>query len=144
MRVKREPKHAATLGKRTDDIIAKVAQCWVPPAGVGMCDRDGAFAQIDCVHGAAFTTMAHINNHPNAVHFGDDLFAKPGDATVFGLISTSREQGLVVVRQLHKADAQLMPNLNQTQVFLNRLSVLKAKKDGRPTGCSRQINVCGG
>ena len=144
MWVKREPKHAATLGKRTHDIVAKVSQSRVPPAGVGMCNRDWAFTQIDRIHGAAFTTMAHINNHSHAVHFGDDLFAKPGDATVLSLISTSGEQGLVVVRQLHKADAQLMPNLNQTQIFFNRLGVLKTKKDRRPTGCFRQINVCGG
>ena len=68
---------------------------------VGMRDNHRLIGVLDRFECGALGTVRHVDNHTNAVHLFNDLFAKPCQTTVLIFIATAGQQALVVVGQLH-------------------------------------------
>ena len=87
--------------------------------------------------------MAHIDHHADPVHFPDHLLAHAGDAGILCLITSRRQQRLVVIAQLHKPTTKFMQHLNQPNIILNRAGVLKAEKNSRTPGFAGVLHITG-
>ena len=144
MGIKRKAHHAAGFGHRANDRVALVAQGGVPIMRVGMGHGDGAGGMAGGLDRRAVGRMAHIHDHAHPVHLGDDFAAHAGQTRIFGLIATRREQRLVVVAQLHEAQAKPVPDLDQPDIIFDRAGVLCAEKDRRaPLGAGAAHIVAG-
>ena len=85
--------------------------------------------------------MGHIHNHADAVHFLHDLLAHAREAGVIVLITARRQQGLVVIRELHKAHAKLMADFDKAYIVFNRARILEAKEDRSAPRFLRQSHI---
>ena len=130
--IDRKTQHPPCPGQRLQHVMRLVAQGRVPPVRVGMGDGDGPRGMVDCLQRGAFGGMAHVDDHADAVHLRHHLFAHAGQAGIVILVAARRQQRLVVVGQLHEADAELVADLDQTDVVLDGAGVLKAEEDRRP------------
>ena len=108
---------------------------------VGMGDGDGALRDFGGLDGGAVGGMAHVHHQPDAVHFLDDLAAHAGDAGVFGLVAAGRQQRLVVVAELHEAQAQLVQHLDEADIVLDGRGVLRAKEDRGAAGGAGGVDI---
>ena len=74
----------------------------------------------------------------------DRLPAHPGHARVDALHPAGAEQRLVVVGQLHEADAEFMQDLDQAEIVLDRHRRLQAEKYRRTAALLGEIEIVGG
>ena len=88
-------------------------------------DRPGG--QLDGLERRALARMRHVDDHAEAVHLGDDLASHPGDSIVLAFIAARGQQTLVVVGELHKANAKRMADFHQADIVLDRRAILQAE-----------------
>ena len=98
----------------------------------------------DGVKGRPFGRMAHVHDHADAVHLGHHGAAHPGQARIVFLIAAGRQQGLVVVGQLHEPQAKPVQDLDKADVVLDATGVLRAEKDGGPACGAGKGNILRG
>jgi hypothetical protein len=144
MRIERKAQHAARFGQRAQDRVGLVAPRRVPEGGVGMGDRDGPRADLDRLQRGAFGGMAHVDDKAHAVHLGDDLAAHAGEARILRLVAARRQQRLVVVAQLHEAQAERVQDLHQADIVLDGRGRLGAEDDGGAPLVLRAADVVAG
>ena len=85
--------------------------------------------------------MAHINHQTDPVHLPNHLAAHPRQACIIVLVAPGRKQGLVVVGQLHKAQAEPVKNLHQTDIILYAGGVLRTKENCCAACLPRSLDV---
>ena len=109
-----------------------------------MGDGNGAGGLGNRVECRAFARMTHIHHQPHAVHLGHHFAAHAGQAGILGLITARGEKRLIVIGQLHEAQAQPVQHLDKTDIILNAGRVLRAEKDRGAPGLAGEIYVLGG
>ena len=144
MGIERKSQHPAPVSQRADDGIGFVAQRRVPCMGVGMGDGDGPGARLDGIQRRAFGGMTHIDDQPDAVHLGDHRAAHAGQAGIFILVTAGREQGLVVIGQLHEPCAQRMQDLDKADIVFDGRGVLETEDDGGAPRLPRPAHILPG
>ena len=60
---------------------------------------------------------------------------------ILGLVAAGREQALVVVGELHEADAERVADLDEADIVLDRRRILRAEKDRGPAFAARADDV---
>ncbi|MNV66990.1 hypothetical protein D3C71_1597720 [compost metagenome] len=108
-----------------------------------MGDDHRSAGQFDGLKRASLGAVRHVDEHADAVHFGDHLAAEAADAVVLALIAAAGQQALVVVGQLHDEHPELAENLHQGNVVLDRRAVLEAEEDTHPALLVGQADVAG-
>jgi hypothetical protein len=88
--------------------------------------------------------VAHVDDQADPVHLGDDLATHAGDAGVLGLVAAGRQQGLVVVAELHEARAQGVADPDQPDIVFDWRGVLEAEEDRRAPGLAGQADIRAG
>ena len=109
--------------------------------GVRMGDRDGSARMINRLQRGAIRRVRHVYNHADAVHFFNDLLAHAREASVIVLITARRQQGLIVIRELHKAHAELMADFDKAYIVFNGARILEAKEDRSAPRFLRQSHI---
>ena len=85
--------------------------------------------------------MRHVDHHADPVHLADDLLPKAGQPTVLLLVATAGEQALIVVGELHNHEAEATHHLHQTDLVLNRRTILCTKNDTDAPFCLGAVNI---
>ncbi len=116
----------AARRESTQYVVRFVAFGFVEKARIRVTDHDRLRGDLDRLQCGAFSTVRHIDDHADAVHFLDHHTAKPRDTAVGRLIATCRKQALVVIRQLHGAHAEIAEHLDETDIVLDRRTVLQS------------------
>ncbi len=108
---------------------------------VGNGNRAGGM--FDGLQGGMLGRMAHIHNDAKAVHFRHDSASHAGEPRVFGFITARRQQGLVVIGQLHKTHAKPLPYGQKVYIVFNRRWVLEAEENRRAVSGAGEVYVLG-
>ena len=87
--------------------------------------------------------MAHVHDQADPVHLLDHLLAHAGQPHVLSLVTTGRQQRLVVIGELHETGAERVQDLDQPDVVLYRRGVLKAKEHRGAPGFAGLVDVAG-
>ena len=92
-----------------------------------MADADRAAGIVNCLQGGSFGRMAHIRNHAHAVHLGHHRAAHMGQAGIFGHIAARRQQGLIVIAQLHETQSKAVQHLGQPDIVFDATGIWAPK-----------------
>ena len=141
MGIDRKAQHPAAFGKRPQHAVGLVAQCRMPACGIGMGDRDGPCRVFDRLKGRSFARMAHVHDHADPVHLRHHRAAHAGQAGVVILIAARGQQRLVVVAQLHEAQAKRVQDLHEADVILDAGRVLRAEEDRGAAGVAGALHI---
>ena len=87
--------------------MVQISRRGMPCIWIGVGHGDGTRRIIYHIHRGLMTRMGQINDHAHPVHFVDDFTAKGGEAAVIWLETTSAKEGLLIIGDLAKANAQL-------------------------------------
>ena len=143
MRVEGEPQHAPRPGERREHPIRLVAPRGPPRGRVGVADGDRPLRKLDRFEGRALARMGHVDDHAEPIHLADHLAAHAGHACVLVLPPARAEQRLVVVAELHEAQAERVQRLDEAQIGLHRGRVLGSEHDGGAARGARALDIGG-
>ena len=132
VRIGREAEHPAALAERSAG--ARPTCCAAPGASSPGLAWVMAMGRLECSiawQGGTLARMAHVDHEADAVHLGDHLAAHTGQAGVVLLVAARGQQRLVVVAELHEAQAERVEDLHEADVVLYAGRVLRAEDDGR-------------
>ncbi|CAI8372945.1 MAG: Uncharacterised protein [Halieaceae bacterium] len=85
--------------------------------------------------------MRHIHHHADPVHLADHLLPKTSEPTVLFLITTTGEQALIVVGELHDHQAEPTHHLHQTDLVFDRRAVLRTENNADAPFCLGAVNI---
>src|SRR5690606_21329856 len=129
--IKAEAQHAARPRIGLDQVVALVANAGMKGFRVGVRDRDRPFRNLDRFEPGALAAMRDIDDHADPVHLADDLATEPRNPAVVLFVTRAADEALVIVRQLHDPDAQLVEHLDQPDIVLDRRRLLESEDDRR-------------
>ncbi|MNO41232.1 hypothetical protein D3C76_314020 [compost metagenome] len=116
------------VGDELQLFIGLVARVLLEPRrqAVGVAHR--LFRFEDDFFGSLGTDVGQVAHHTNAVHLGDDFATETRQAAVT-LVATGADQILGVVAHLHDTDAQLLEDLDITDLVFIGMGILEAEED---------------
>src|SRR5215469_8511361 len=106
-----------------------------------MADHDRSLRELYRVQRCPPTGMREIDRHADPVHLGDHLATHTGYTAVLPLHPAAAEQRLIVVGELHETYAEIVKDLDQSDVILDRHRGLQAEKDRRAARGARAFDI---